>query len=207
MKENASAVGRGQNPGVTFSFSEITTIEEYYMEDGRGLQTPPAHPRLFSFFLCLLRTQLLFLDGAYLSSRSKAAFGVIARDSGGQALWWRVGRVMGSSAKVIEAWVLRIACSTALDLNLPEVIFESDCKALIDCLNSSSAQCPWEIYAIVEDIKGWAAARNWSFVWCCRNSNTVAHWLASSCLDRNIQFFPGCIPPGLRNLLVRDSPC
>lgn len=30
---------------------------------------------------------------------------------------------------------------------------------LIDCLNDSKAQCPREIYAMVEDIKNWAGSR------------------------------------------------
>ncbi|KAI8533948.1 hypothetical protein RHMOL_Rhmol10G0050400 [Rhododendron molle] len=50
-------------------------------------------------------------DGAYHSSRSKAAFGVIARDSGGKALWWQVGRITRHSETAIESWALCIACT------------------------------------------------------------------------------------------------
>lgn len=143
-------------------------------------------------------------DGAYSSSRSAAAFGIIARDSSGSAQLWRFGRVVASSAIFIEAWALRIACGVAMESNFGEVICESDCKLLIDYLNSSSAICPWEIYAIVEDIKAWASSRNWSFVWCCREKNRAAQWLASNSLSRRIPFHTGCIPPGLAILLARD---
>ncbi|XP_058208190.1 uncharacterized protein LOC131321203 [Rhododendron vialii] len=42
-------------------------------------------------------------DGVFKSSCSLAAFGIIARDSGGSAHDWRSGRVMVSSALMIEA--------------------------------------------------------------------------------------------------------
>lgn len=42
-------------------------------------------------------------DGAFKSSRSLAAFGIVARDSCGRAQMWRCGRVMISSALAIEA--------------------------------------------------------------------------------------------------------
>lgn len=102
---------------------------------------------------------------AYSSSRSVAAFGIKARDSSGSAQLWHFGRVVASSAFFIEAWALRIACRVAIESNFGEVILESDCKWLVDCLNSSSTICLWEIYAIVEDVKAWASLRSWSFVW------------------------------------------
>lgn len=54
------------------------------------------------------------IDRALKSSSSLAAFGVIARDNSGSALFWRGGRVRVSSAILIEAWALRIACDIAL---------------------------------------------------------------------------------------------
>lgn len=79
------------------------------------------------------------VDGAFNSPRSLAAFGIIARDRSGSALVWRFGRVVASSAIFIEAWVLRIACIVAEELNLSGVIFESDCLSLINCLNTCEA--------------------------------------------------------------------
>lgn len=74
-----------------------------------------------------------------------AAFGIVARDSGGLAQLWRCGRVMLSSVLAIEPWALRIACAVAVEMNFPVVIFESDCKNLISCINDSKVQVPWEI--------------------------------------------------------------
>ncbi|KAI8561723.1 hypothetical protein RHMOL_Rhmol04G0363100 [Rhododendron molle] len=144
-------------------------------------------------------------DGAFNSSCSLAAFGVIARDCGGKAPIWRVGRVVVSSAVSVEAWALRIACSTAMEMNYPRVIFDL-CQKLISCINDSKRPCPWEISSVVEDIKAWAQSRRWSFIWCNREKNQVAHWLASSCLGRNLLSLTGCIPPGLLPLLAFDVP-
>lgn len=110
-------------------------------------------------------------DGAFSSTRSKAAFGIIARDSSGQAHVWRFGRVFASSAIYIEAWALRIACIVALEMNLEEAVFESDCLTLIKCLNSRDVQGPWEIRTLVDDIKFWASSRSWKFDWCNRRVN------------------------------------
>lgn len=146
------------------------------------------------------------IDGAFSSTHSMAAFGIIARDSSGQALVWRFGRVVASSAIFIEAWALRIACMVAMELKLEEAIFESDCLILIQCLIEENFQGPWEIRSLIEDIKVWAETANWTFTWCSRKTNGVAHWLATSCLARRILFQTGCIPPGLDCVLAKDFP-
>lgn len=64
-------------------------------------------------------------DGAFNSSRGLAAFGVIARYSGGSAHWWHFGRVRVSSAIAIEAWALRIAYAWAEERNINGAIPES----------------------------------------------------------------------------------
>ncbi|KAI8541480.1 hypothetical protein RHMOL_Rhmol08G0064300 [Rhododendron molle] len=143
-------------------------------------------------------------DEAFKSSCSLAAFGIIARDSGGSAHDWRCGRVIVSSTLMIEAWALRIACCMAKEQSIPEAIFESDCKTLIDCFNKPKVKCPWEIATVVADIEGWAKSRNWSFSWRSRASDKVAHWIASWCIDRKILFHTGCIPPELHSILYSD---
>ncbi|KAI8542490.1 hypothetical protein RHMOL_Rhmol08G0141800 [Rhododendron molle] len=60
----------------------------------------------------------------------------------------KVGNAMASSAISIEAWALRIACGTAMDLNLCEAVFESDCLELINCFKESNSPTPWEIQAV-----------------------------------------------------------
>lgn len=144
------------------------------------------------------------LDGAFNSSRGLAAFGVIARDSGGLAQWWNYGKVLVTSPLAIEAWALRIACVMAEERNIDRAIFESDCKHLVDLLVDSKLECPWEIATIVDDIKAWASRRQWTFTWCRRECNKAAHWIASNCLARRSLFHTGCIPPALESLLSKD---
>jgi len=143
-------------------------------------------------------------DGAFNSSRGLAAFGVIARDSGGSAHWWHYGRVKVSSAIVIEAWALRIACAMAEERNINGAIFESDCISLVNSVNDASVECLWEIAVIVEDIRVWASKRHWTFRWCKRECNKAAHWIANSYLNSIWSLSSGCIPPSLESILSKD---
>lgn len=68
--------------------------------------------------------------------------------------------IEASSVIFIEAWALCIAFVVALDMNLDETIFESDCLALINCLSSSNDQGPWEIRSLVNDVKTWASTKH-----------------------------------------------
>lgn len=104
----------------------------------------------------------------------------------------------------IEACALRIACMVAIQEEYQTVIFESDCKSLIAYITETEARCPWEVEAVVKDIKEWAKTRNWSFNWCRRVQNRAAHWIASKCLSRDLLLFSGCIPPGLNSILCND---
>lgn len=92
-----------------------------------------------------------------------------------------------------------------MEYNFPSVIFESDCKILIEMISGSSSLGCWEIQAIVEDIKSWARDRQWSFVWGNRSKNKAAHWIATSCLDRKITSSTGCILPELKTILCKSS--
>ncbi|KAI8572302.1 hypothetical protein RHMOL_Rhmol01G0186900 [Rhododendron molle] len=94
---------------------------------------------------------------------------------------------MAASTISIEAWALRIACGIAMDLNLDEDVFEFDCLELINCFKEPNSATPWEIRAMIEDIKRWASSKMWSFVWCPMEMNRVANWLATNCLS----FFSG----------------
>lgn len=51
---------------------------------------------------------------------------------------------------------------------------------------------------MVEDVEVWADSRRWMFVWCCREKNKAAHWLASSCLSRKIFILTGLYSAQIR---------
>lgn len=144
------------------------------------------------------------IDGAYNSSRSSAALGIVARDRSGSALVWRCGKVIASSAIFTEAWALRIACQLAMEMGFSEVVFESDCLELITCLHSGNSAGPWEIRAVIDDLKFWSSSFKWSFVWCNREKNKAAHWLATKCLQKTILVNTGCLPPDFEEILCKD---
>lgn len=79
-----------------------------------------------------------------------AAFGCLARDSGGGIQFCRSSRIVASSALVAEAWALCIACAMAVDMGISNAVFESDCRVLgvVDCMNKKNEQEQWEIAAI-----------------------------------------------------------
>lgn len=118
--------------------------------------------------------------------------------------FYRSGRIVVSSALVTEAWALRIASGMAVDMGISKAIFESDCRAVIDCINNKGEQNLWEISALVADMKEWATNKDWTFTWAGRERNTAAHWIASSSLENRLTGPPGCIPPGLASLLLKD---
>ncbi|KAI8559196.1 hypothetical protein RHMOL_Rhmol04G0154300 [Rhododendron molle] len=89
-------------------------------------------------------------------------------------------------------------------MNYNEVIFESDCLALMNCFKDGKPPCPWEIKAIVDDIRSWTKTRRWSFIWCSREIKRVAHGLAEFCADRNFVFQAGWLPPAVEVLVSKD---
>lgn len=90
-----------------------------------------------------------------------------------------------------------MACEMAKDESLKEMIFQSDCKSLFNFLTLYNVDFPWDIAAILEEIKIWAHQRQWPFKWCRRDCNRAAHWLTTGCRDRRIVFSMGCILPSL----------
>ncbi|KAI8528003.1 hypothetical protein RHMOL_Rhmol12G0118000 [Rhododendron molle] len=48
-----------------------------------------------------------------------------------------MGKTVTTLAITIEAWALRIACNIAMELDIFEEIFESDCLELIKLLQGS----------------------------------------------------------------------
>lgn len=118
--------------------------------------------------------------------------------------FYRSGRIVASSALVTEPWALCIACAMALDMGVSKAISESDCRVAIDCINSKIDHDPWEIAALVADIKKWAVQKEWTFKWAGREQNAAAHWIVMSKLDSSFSCLPGCILPELSCILAKD---
>lgn len=81
---------------------------------------------------------------------------------------------------------------------------ESDCASLIS-LSVSELVPPWEVSALITDIRKIGADLELSFSWTPREGNAAAHWIASSRAS-----FLGCnwvsIPPApLLTILCNDA--
>ncbi|KAL3631091.1 hypothetical protein CASFOL_024075 [Castilleja foliolosa] len=80
---------------------------------------------------------------------------------------------------VAESLALFDACHFLMDLNMENVIIESDCLNAITFINCNSLSCFWTISPIMEKIKtGWKDWPGWTFRYVSRTANYSAHSLA-----------------------------
>ncbi|KAI8537326.1 hypothetical protein RHMOL_Rhmol09G0015100 [Rhododendron molle] len=68
-----------------------------------------------------------------------SAFAVIARVPSGKVREINYGRINLGSALAAEAWTIRVACSMAGSLQIPQAIFETYCSRLVKLLSNDSA--------------------------------------------------------------------
>ncbi|KAH7859991.1 hypothetical protein Vadar_007952 [Vaccinium darrowii] len=114
------------------------------------------------------------------------------------------GKLLEGAAKSIRAdssidgelQAIRLACEMANGLGLKEVEIESDNKQAIS-LSVSKLVPPWQVCAVVHDIRHFAKEGKHLFRWVRRNANKVAHEVASLALKKNIP----C------NSLKKNIPC
>ncbi|KAL7253377.1 hypothetical protein ACSBR1_007832 [Camellia fascicularis] len=100
-----------------------------------------------------------------------------------------------------ETSVARLACSMACALNCANVEIESDYKNVIQLCVSERVP-PWDICAVMNDIRSTASSKGLAFKWCPRVKNRAAHLVASACLHDTLPFnwvsqppmaFVGCL--------------
>lgn len=86
------------------------------------------------------------------------------------------------------------------------MVIESDCRRLIEEINSSSFVPSWDGVDIVLEIKRKAASsRGLSFVFVGRQSNRAAHWLASAQKSASLSaVWKSKLPLGLAAFLLAN---
>lgn len=122
------------------------------------------------------------VDGAFCSSSDHVGLGVILMDSAGSVMDGFCGSKVASSAFMTEAYALRMTTVMAISLGLENIVLESDCSELVDCVNNRLGG-PWDCKVIVDDIVNLLGSV--SSVKVChvdRSLNKVANWLAKSSL-------------------------
>ncbi|KAG5545805.1 hypothetical protein RHGRI_018086 [Rhododendron griersonianum] len=144
-------------------------------------------------------------DASWSKGPNRGWGGIILRDSHGNLIDGRRFRISATSALHAEASVIREACLFAKALNLSSVCIENDNAQLIS-LSVSELVPPWEVLAILSDIRLLAKDEGLSFRWTPREGNEAAHWVASSqasSLGPNWVVYP---PEILYSILCKDFP-
>ena len=116
-----------------------------------------------------------------------AAFGVVVRDSAGCLRYVLGNRCHAISPLHAEIIAVHSACSLAFNRGWFNAIVESDSQVAIS-LSSLESPPPWNLAALVDDIRLWAKNMHISFSWVNRDSNQVAHWVARYAFSNTLEF-------------------
>ncbi|KAL4355068.1 hypothetical protein GQ457_06G018210 [Hibiscus cannabinus] len=147
-------------------------------------------PPMGSFKICC--------DAAFDKLTGQATVAAIIRDCTGTIVAGDMKRLLAPSASSAEASAIRLRVSLALSADLENVIFEFDCREMIETLNSGVFSA-WDSTAIEEDILSRISLFSLvSFSFIPRSCNRVADWAAKYCMSCSCS--PGWvyhIPPDL----------
>ncbi|GJV16027.1 reverse transcriptase [Tanacetum coccineum] len=108
---------------------------------------------------------------------SKAALAVVACNFTGSLIYVDGMPCSSMSPLHAEVLVVHYACQLAFRHHWSQAIVESDCQTAIT-LSSMETIPPWNLAALVSDIRSWSANLKLSFSRTKRDNNKVAHWAA-----------------------------
>ncbi|KAI7980312.1 hypothetical protein LOK49_Contig167G00003 [Camellia lanceoleosa] len=132
-------------------------------------------------------------------------FLILLRDHLGKLVDGTACKIRVRSVAQGELLAIRTACLMASALNLNVVDIEGDCKAVIQLCVSEGVP-PWELLALLGDVRSLAATRQLNFLWCPRVRNSAAHWVASACFQNSLPVNWIAQPPmGLVRCLFPNS--
>lgn len=144
-------------------------------------------------------------DAAFDLRQGTGAVAVLLRDHLGILVDGMVCKVRVRSVAQGELLAVRHACLMAGALNLAAVDIESDCKSVIHLCVSEGVP-PWELLALLNDVRSMATSRQLNFLWCPRMGNRAAHWVASAYLHNSLPTDWVAQPPmGLVRCLSSNS--
>ncbi|KAH7853442.1 hypothetical protein Vadar_002449 [Vaccinium darrowii] len=128
---------------------------------------------------------------------------VILRDWKGKILDGFAKQITAASSLKGELLAIRAACEMVFSLGLKEVEVESDNKQAI-LLSVSESVPPWEVRAVVLDIRHLAVKGAISFRWTRREANKAAHEVAALALRNLLPCNWIVYPPSLFSVLCKD---
>ncbi|KAI8544639.1 hypothetical protein RHMOL_Rhmol08G0312200 [Rhododendron molle] len=122
-------------------------------------------------------------DVAVMKNGQEAACAAVVRNWNGKLIDGHVISATVSSSLQGELLAIRLACGMASSMGLTEVEIESDNQLAIK-LSASELVPPWEVEAVVQDIRFMKQSGGISFKWVKREANGLAHVVASKSLRR-----------------------
>ncbi|XP_028084016.1 uncharacterized protein LOC114285186 [Camellia sinensis] len=133
-------------------------------------------------------------DASFCQRNSMAAIAAVMRDSKGHLIDGNARTVSASSAFQDEAFAVRMACLMVRAHNLSFVEIESDNQMVIKLCVSEQVP-PWELSAIILDIRYFASAYQLSFSWTHRSNNRVVNWVAKTQASQDLPVSWAVLPP------------
>ena len=138
---------------------------------------------------------------------NSTSIAVVARDANGYVLkaWARC--VDMDNPVIAEAFAIKWTLELAKEESFTNIIVESDSKIYIDSFEVNSVACCWKIDPLDSNVNSLATY----FLFCCfswvkRETNTVAHMLAS--IASSLHFSLSCnvhsLPPSVCETWQRD---
>lgn len=146
------------------------------------------------------------IDGAFRGFNMPAGIGNVVRDWEGKVIDGFHDTIFSCSPLWVEACALLRACSMAGSLDARHVIFESDCKVLVDAINTKSEGVDWRCDALIGDISAIVRSKsNWKVTWIPRLANLAADWVAKEAAKKMCHLGWVCTPPSsFASIVSRD---
>ena len=145
---------------------------------------------------------------AFSANKIGAAIGVICWDHFGVFKWGFVDKVKSISAFMTEALALKMALMLAVDLGHDNIVFETDCLSLLECVDAKAPDMfDWRSRSIIFDIIRLMVTKvGFSLSFTPRGGNRAADLIAADA-------YKGVCPigwifqptPSLLSLLALDS--
>ncbi|CAL9026169.1 unnamed protein product [Prunus brigantina] len=175
---------------------------------GMPIQISPLHP---SHWLPPISSYVkINTDGSWKSGSTMAGVGVIIRKIAGSCIGGLAAQVRAQSPLMAEVLALKHGLLRAKELNLVNVVVESDSQVAINSVQRDVSSSNWELYPILKDIRFLKASfTNLNWAWVPREANRSADAVAS--LARKGMCLESWLvrpPSSLVHILSRDGlPC
>ncbi|RYQ81106.1 hypothetical protein Ahy_Scaffold1g107111 [Arachis hypogaea] len=126
------------------------------------------------------------VDGVYSRSTAEGATAVVIRDNSGKLLTGESMRIRAYSSLAAEAEAMRRALILATNLNMEQILIESDNLPLVQAVKSKTYI--GEVESILRDIFLLAESlSNCGFTWVPREGNKVANGVAKCSLTGRLE--------------------